>query len=291
MKNRTIIGVLCAVVALVIMFVVAPYFNTLASNDVECVRLKADVLRGTQITAAHLEVVSVPSYAIPAGAYKSASEVVGKYATSQLYAGDYLTTGKLSNISISAADALENIDEGKVAISIPLSSFSGSLSGKLENGDIVQIWVRKAAVFDNGEDVFVPVELQWVKVVTTTTGDGIDKDQIVVNEDGSFSMPSTVTVVVDARQADKLIEYSSYYIHLALVYRGNEETAQNYLELQEEVLKALEEAEKEPEQTPSEELPEDNGNEQTPFENATEPEDPWTPDENGDEATNTPDAT
>lgn len=241
MKNRTILGVICTVLALVIMFVVAPYFNAISSNDVECIRLKTDVLRGTQITAAHLEVVSVPSYAIPTGAYKSASEIVGKYATSQLYAGDYLSAGKLSTVSIAAADVLANIEEGKVAISVPITSFAGSLSGKLENGDVVRFWVRSE---EDGEAV-APEELQWVKIVTTTTGSGIDKDQIIVNEDGSFSMPSTVTVVVSEAQAKKLVEYSSSSMYLTLIYRGNEEQTQKYLNMQDEVLAQLEVAGKE----------------------------------------------
>lgn len=234
MKNRTILGVICVILALVVMFVVAPFFNTLASNDVECVRLKEDVLRGTEITAAHLEVVSVPSYAIPTGAYTTAAEIVGKYAASQLYKGDYLTSGKLSNTSISAADVLENLGEGKVAISVPLSSFAGSLSGKLQNGDIVQFWLR----YQDGEAVILE-ELQWVEVVTTTTGDGIDKDQIVVNEDGSFSMPSTVTVVVSEMQAKRLVECSGSSMYLTLVYRGNEEQSQKYLDMQDAILEQL----------------------------------------------------
>ena len=237
MKNRTILGVIFSVVAILIMFVVAPYFNAIATNDVDCVRLKADVLRGTQITAAHLEVVSVPSYAIPAGTYKSASEIVGKYATSQLYAGDYLTADKLSTSSISAADALENIPEGKVAMSIPISSFSGSLSGKLENGDVVQIWIRWDPEAKDG--CFVPAELQYVKIVTTTTGSGIDKDQIIVNEDGSFAMPSTVTVIVSDLQAKRLVECKDYEMFLTLVYRGNEEKVNEYLAKQDDVLEQI----------------------------------------------------
>ena len=254
MKNRTILGVIFAILALVVMFVVAPLFNQMASNDVDCIRLKTDVLRGTQITAAHLEVVSVPGYAIPTGAYTSASEIVGKYATSQLYAGDYLTAGKLSTSSISAADVLEQLGDGKVAISVPLSSFAGSLSGKLQNGDIVRFWVRPKSEY--GEAV-VPEELMYVEVVTTTTGDGIDKDQIVVNEDCSFSMPSTVTVVVTEAQAKVLVENSSNSMYLTLIYRGNEKQSQEYLDLQDEILERLAEEQEKAEQEELEENEED----------------------------------
>lgn len=194
----------------------------------ECVRLKTDVECGAQITAAHLEVVSVPSYAIPAGAYKNASEVVGKYATSQLYAGDYLTPGKLSTTSIS------NIPEGKIAMSISISSFSGSLSGKLENGDIVSFWFKN----EDGEP-YVPEELQYVMIIAVNTGDGIDKDQIIVNEDGSFSIPTTITIAVSEIQAKVLGKHKDTPLYLTLVYRGNEERANEYLEKQDAVLKEL----------------------------------------------------
>lgn len=238
MKNRTIIGIICCVLAVVIMFVVAPIFSQMAENNVECIRLKTDVLRGTQITNEHLETVSVPGYAIPTGAYKSRAEVLGKYATSQLYAGDYLSAGKLSVASISAADALENLGEGKVAISVPITSFAGSLSGKLQNGDVVRVWLRGER---ENDEATVPEELQWVKIITTTTGDGIDKDQIIVNEDGSFSMPSTVTLVVSELQAKRLVECSDESMYLTLVYRGNEEETKKLLDKQEAVLKEIEE--------------------------------------------------
>ncbi len=233
MKNRTIIGIVCAVLALVIMFVVAPLFNRIASNDIQVVRLKQSVARGVQITNAHLETVSVPGYAIPAGALKTPNEIVGKYSTSQLYAGDYLTAGKLSDVSIAADDVLANMEDGKVAISVPLGSFSGHLSGKLQNGDIVRFYVN-----DQYGKPSVPGALQYVKIVTTTTGSGIDKDQIVENEDGSFSMPSTVTVVVNDIQAKLLVDYASNNsMYLALIYRGDEETTQKYLDMQEEYFK------------------------------------------------------
>ena len=235
MKNRTILGIIFVVLAVVVMFVVAPFFNNLASDDVDCVRLKTDVIRGTQITAAHLETVTVPSYAIPTGAYKSASEIVGKYATSQLYSGNYLTADMLSTTSISAADALENLGDGKVAISVPIGSFAGHLSGKLQNGDIVRFWVRSSS---EGE-ASVPEELQWVEVVTTTTGSGIDQDQVVVNDDGSFTMPSTITVIVSELQAKRLGELSSQSMYRRLIHSGDGKSCQEYLDKQEAVLERI----------------------------------------------------
>ena len=213
-----------------------PYSDTTQTvsidNDVACVRLRVDVYKGTQITAAHLEIISVPDYSLPAGVYRTAADVIGKYATSQLYAGDYLTPGKISDIATTIEDT--TLGEGKQVMSVQISSFAGSLSGRLQSGDIVSFWVKN----ENGEP-YVPEELQYVKVVTITTGSGIDKDQIIINDDGSFAMPSTVTVVVSHQQAARLVACSGESMYLTLVCRGNEEQAQKYLDMQDEILEEI----------------------------------------------------
>lgn len=234
MKNRTTFAIIASIVALVVIFALIPLAEDITSTDIQVVRLKANIARGTQITAEHLEVVSVPSYALPTGALQSTTDVLGKYAASQLYAGDYLYNTKISSVSISADDVLESLD-GKVAISVPLNSFAGYLSGKLENGDIVRFYLT------GQEGTFVPEYLQWVKVITTTTGTGIDKDQIIVNEDGSYTMPSSVTVLVSEEQAKYIANYSvGYNIHIGLIYRGDTETAQTYLKMQDDYIEQLE---------------------------------------------------
>ena len=46
MKNRTIIGIICIVLALVVTFAVAPLVNKLADNRTDIVRLTGDVVQG-----------------------------------------------------------------------------------------------------------------------------------------------------------------------------------------------------------------------------------------------------
>ena len=45
MKNRTMIGIVCMVVAVVITFVIAPVVNNLASDTTAVIRLAKDVKR------------------------------------------------------------------------------------------------------------------------------------------------------------------------------------------------------------------------------------------------------
>ena len=59
MKNRTIIGIICMVLAVVITFAVAPLVNRLTSDTTTVVRLKHDLGRGTKITEEQIETVKV----------------------------------------------------------------------------------------------------------------------------------------------------------------------------------------------------------------------------------------
>ena len=59
MKNRTVIGVICMVLAIAITFLVAPLVNRLSTDTSEVIRLAADVKQGVQITADHLKVARV----------------------------------------------------------------------------------------------------------------------------------------------------------------------------------------------------------------------------------------
>ena len=89
-SSRTVIGVVCIVLALLITFGVAPLVNRFTDQKVDIVRLKADVPRGQIITADHLEIVNVGSYNLPNNVIKDGKAVVGKYAATDLYTGDYL---------------------------------------------------------------------------------------------------------------------------------------------------------------------------------------------------------
>ena len=58
-------------------------------------------------------------------------------------------------------------------------------------------------------------------------------DFIVENEDGSFSMPSTVTVLANPEQAKLLASYEgNATIHAAFVFRGDKEIADQFLAVQ-----------------------------------------------------------
>ena len=59
MKNRTIIGIVCMILAVAMTFAVAPLVNRLTSDTTMVVRLKQEVGRGAKITAEQVETVKV----------------------------------------------------------------------------------------------------------------------------------------------------------------------------------------------------------------------------------------
>lgn len=251
MKNRTVIGVICMVLAIAVTFLVAPLVNRLSTDTSEVIRLAEDVKQGVQITADHLEVARVKTDSIPAGTLNDPKDIIGKYAASQLYAGDYLTVAKLTGEANTASDVFASLDGSKVAVSVTIDTFAAGLSGKLENGDIISMIV----VDKETGKASIPAALRYMKVITTTTSGGIDQDSIVKNEDGSYEIPSTVTLLANTEQAKLLAKYNAETtLTVALVYRGSAENAKKFLDVQDEFFANGWSAEDE------ENEPENNGN-------------------------------
>lgn len=64
-RNRTVIGVLCILLALIICFGVTPLFSRSASEKTEIVRVTKDIKEGDEITAEMVQTVEVGAYNLP----------------------------------------------------------------------------------------------------------------------------------------------------------------------------------------------------------------------------------
>lgn len=235
MKNRTLIGIICIVFAVAVTFVVSPLVNRMTEGKIKVIALSADVTKGSKILEKDISVVEVTRSALPENAIRDKALAVGKYANSDLYKGDILTPVKLTDNANSSENILSSLGD-KVAMSISISSFAGGLSGKLQNGDIVSI-----AVTEKGKQTVIPPTLKYVRVITTTTSGGVDENNVVPNEDGTFDLPTTITVLVSVKQAMALAGYEkNATMHVALVYRGDEEQADKYIKAQDDYIKSLE---------------------------------------------------
>ena len=257
MKNRTIIGIVCILLALVVTFAVAPLVNKLSDSRTDIVRLKNDIVQGHMIQESDIEVVTVGSTGLPTNIITKKEAVVGKFAACDLKANTDLLQSMISDKSDSADDVFHTLDGKKQAISITISSFAGGLSGKLENGDIVSL-----VIFENEtNEATIPGGLTYVKVITTTTAEGFDKDELTPNEDGTYELPTTLTLLVNPTQAKMLVEYENRgVIHADLVYRGDSKTAQKFLDAQDLYFEMLAEKEDEEPSEPDENKPSGGNN-------------------------------
>lgn len=241
-RNRTVVGVLCILLALIICFGVTPLFSRSASEKTEIVRVTKDIKEGDEITAEMVQTVEVGAYNLPQNLMTDKKEVVGKYATADLVAGDYILSSKLSAVPAAENAYLYNLDGTKQAISVTIKSFATGLSGKLESGDIVTVIV---ADYQGKGETAIPPELQYVEVISVTASSGYDANTGEVVDEKE--LPSTVTLLVTTEQAKVLAELEQdSELHLALVYRGTPENAAKFITAQDALIEELY-AEPEPE--------------------------------------------
>lgn len=234
-RNRTVIGVLCILLALIICFGITPIFSRSASEKTEIVRVTMDIKEGDEITAEMVQTVEVGAYNLPQNLMTDKKEVVGKYATADLAAGDYILSNKLSAVPAAENAYLYNLDGTKQAISVTIKSFATGLSGKLESGDIVTVIV---ADYQGKGETAIPPELQYVEVISVTASSGYDANTGEVVDEKE--LPSTVTLLVTTEQAKVLAELEQdSELHLALVYRGTPENAAKFIAAQDALIKEL----------------------------------------------------
>ena len=234
-RNRTVIGVLCILLALIICFGVTPLFSRSASEKTEIIRVTKDIKEGDEITAEMVQTVEVGAYNLPQNLMTDKKDVVGKYATADLAAGDYILSSKLSAVPAAENAYLYNLDGTKQAISVTIKSFATGLSGKLESGDIVTVIV---ADYQGKGETAIPPELQYVEVISVTASSGYDANTGEVVDEKE--LPSTVTLLVTTEQAKVLAELEQdSELHLALVYRGTPENAAKFIAAQDALIEEL----------------------------------------------------
>lgn len=236
-KNRTVIGVLCILLSLVICFAITPMFNRTISRKTEIVRVTKDIRIGDEITNDMVKAVEVGGYNMPEGVARSVEEVVGRYASADLVPGDYIIRSKVAEEPAAENAYLYNLNGEKQAISVSVKAFANGLSGKLMGGDIVSVIApdyRK-----QGSTVILP-ELQYVEIIAVTANSGYDANTGEQDGETEKELPGTVTLLVTPEQGRALAELEADgKLHLALVYRGAKEQAEQFIRAQEEVLSEL----------------------------------------------------
>ena len=237
LKNRTVIGVICIVLSLIICFAVTPLFNKGMSQKTEIVRVTKDIKIGDEITKDMVQTVEVGGYNLPGDVVKNTETVLGKFASADMVPGDYIISSKIADEPAAENAYLYNLTGEKQAMSVSVKSFATGLSGKLVSGDIVSII---APDYKKQGTTVIPPELQYVEVIAVTAGSGDDANTGEQEDAEEKELPSTVTLLVTPEQSKILAMLEADgNLHISLVYRGSKENAAKFIEAQQAVVTKL----------------------------------------------------
>ena len=236
LKNKFVIGIFCILAAFLISFVVLPQIQGSPTNkQSNTIRLKHTIEAGTQITAEMVEMVNIPEN-LKKDDIPDASAIVGRYANTRLYTGDFVTEEKIS-ATLKEQNALAaGTEKGKMVVSVTLPSLASGVSGRLMPGDIVTVMALPKSPSNqslglepepsekDASCAIIYPELQYVEVCMSVANDGANAN---VNadpaKDEKNSLPVTVSLYVNQAQAMKLAEMEQQStIHLAFVARGKD---------------------------------------------------------------------
>lgn len=239
-KNRTVLGIFCIAVSLIICFAITPLVNAGLSKKVTIVRFNRQVNEGEEITRSMLDEVEVGNHNLPENVIRNIADVEGKYLTTTVYAGDYILTDKISNEPAAENKYLYSLNGEKQAMSITIDKFAQGLSGKLKSGDIVSVI---ASDYQGSRQTVIPQELRYVEVIAVTANSGYDANLEDGRDEEEKELPSTVTLLVKPVQSEILAGLEADgTIHLSLVYRGTPQNAAQFIEAQDLILEELEAA-------------------------------------------------
>lgn len=203
------------------------------NSTTKIVRMKKNVSKGTELTDDYIELVEVGVCNLPESVLRDKQDVIGRFASTDLFKDDFVMEDKLTSDK-QVVPFANTLNGKKAAMSISIKSSAAGLSGNLEPGDIISIVTSGS---NSMEVTQIPSELKYVKVVAVT---GSPKDDVKKEDSGKDPNDinkdiTSITVLVNQRQAEILAEAeSNSNTHVVLVFRGDDEQSQKFLDKQDE---------------------------------------------------------
>lgn len=231
LKSRVLVVVIAIVIAFIFIVAGIGYFES-QNETIAIVSVSANIRKGDIITKENLTTTAVGKLNMSTDYVTDPNEIIGKYALADFYPDDFILVDKVAENLPSAEEKLLKLDGKRIVISVTLKDFARGVSDKLVSGDIVS-----CIVTSNEDDTFTPMELKYIEVISTTMPSGVDKQQAGEQTEENLA---TITLKVTPYQAELLAKYDIIAeTHFALVYRGDEDTAQKFIDKQAEALEAI----------------------------------------------------
>ena len=212
-QNKIVVGVVCIVIAAILAFFFLPSISKSKSNTETIFVVKNAVAEGTKIEESMLVEKEVGSYGLPQSIIKDKDKIVGKYASCNITPDDFILSSKLSDFA--ANQKLDKVmSQGNMLVTVSLDSVASAVGNHLKSGDIISI------VGYANDAVVVYEELKALEVYSIEN-ENAEKLEDVENNEEAEHLASTVTLIVNQVQAEKLIqaEYSGK-VHAVFVKRG-----------------------------------------------------------------------
>ena len=212
-QNKIVVGVICIVIAAILAFFFLPSISKSKSNTEKIYAVKNAVAEGTKIEESMLVEKEVGSYGVPQSIIKEKDKIVGKYASCDITPDDLILSSKLSDYA--ANQKLDKVmSQGNMLVTVSLDSVASAVGNHLKSGDIISI------VGYANDAVVVYEELKSLEV-QSIENENAEKLEDVENNEEAEHLASTVTLIANQVQAEKLIqaEYSGK-VHAVFVKRG-----------------------------------------------------------------------
>ena len=212
-QNKIVVGVICIVIAAILAFFFLPSISKSKSNTETIFVVKNAVAEGTKIEESMLVEKEVGSYGLPQSIIKDKDKIVGKYASCNITPDDFILSSKLSDFA--ANQKLDKVmSQGNMLVTVSLDSVASAVGNHIKSGDIISI------IGYANDAVVVYEELKALEVYSIENENAEKLEDVENNEDAEH-LASTVTLIVNQVQAEKLIqaEYSGK-VHAVFVKRG-----------------------------------------------------------------------
>lgn len=269
LKNRFFLGILCIAAGLSVSLMAIPKLADKSTPEqIEVVRVKADIPAGSLITDEQIEIATTDKNTLPTEVIKNTADASGKYAAADLFQGDILTSAKLVSEKQTKNYLETATKKGMRLVSITIPSLSAGVSGQIKPGDIVTVMaLLKTNTADSVQTLqpdsasLQPVEteeetettdpdqtneitesqqqrletqifpsLQFLEVFSLSAADGSSaRVEQQLTDDNKNALPVTLTLFANEKQALLLAELEQKaIIHLSRV--SGTETAANYID-------------------------------------------------------------
>lgn len=253
LKNRFFLGILCIAAGLSISLMAMPKLvDKSTPEQLEVVRVKADIPAGSLITDDQIELVAMDKNTLPSMAIENTAEASGQYADADLFQGDILTSAKLVSEK-QAKNYLETATgKGLRLVSITIPSLSAGVSGQIKPGDIVTVMALLKTKTADSVQTLQPdsASLQPVETEDTAEATPTDPDQTVENTESQQQLetrlfPSLQFLEVfslsaadgsSARVEQQLTDANKNALPVTLTVFANEEQALLLAELEQKAI-------------------------------------------------------